>query len=373
MMNKTTTKLLATLLIGSFLTIISGTDVLAAPPDAPKGVFETPLAADNLDPSAFAAWVDGKESPMPQNDGPRHCFWTRTTHPEWDGVDFGESKQPGVRHLRIGFKTPTTIGAVLVRGGGRLSVLRPTATYPGDLADDTQWSPAERIKDGKISNDEVGREEFAVWVLPPKCAVRALRFTHVASPTETTYHGWLGGAFVLGSRMFNAAASASVATGSHNDAAARLNDESNNGTWNAWDNGADGGPRMVSSQHPEWVLMTWPHEQRLLGVNLLWAGFSAAEVQTYIGPADRHPREATEADWRTVVHSDKIEKLVSAAIRSELARLRPDRYDPSPFACGSRMSSTKQNRIRTCMATPGAGAECGSARCWRCRRLAMPI
>ena len=140
-----------------------------------------------------------------------------------------------------------------------------------------------------------------------KLRCRAIRFTHVASPTETTYHGWLGGAFVLGTRMFNAAANATVATGSHNDAAARLNDESNNGTWGAWDNGPDGAAQIVSPEHPEWVLMTWPQPRKLLGVNLLWAGFSAAEVQTYIGPADRHPREATEADWRTLVHSDKIE------------------------------------------------------------------
>ncbi len=53
--------------------------------------------------------------------------------------------------------------------------------------------------------------------------------------------------------------------------------------------------------------MTWPQPRQLLGVNLIWAGFAAAEVQTYVGPADRHPREATDADWRTLVRSDKIE------------------------------------------------------------------
>ena len=105
---------------------------------------------------------------MPQRTGRGIAFGRKRRVREWDGVDFGESKQPGVRHLRIGFKTPLAIGSILVRGGGWLSVLRPTAAYPGDLADDAQWMPAERLKGGQISSDEVGHEEFAVWVLPPK-------------------------------------------------------------------------------------------------------------------------------------------------------------------------------------------------------------
>jgi hypothetical protein len=302
---------ITTFLLISLLAVGSGSRVSAAPLnpaiDPATNVFETPLAAENLDSAAFAAWADGKEQTMPQSDGPRHCIWTRTTRPEWDGVDFGDSKQPGVRHMRIGFKTPLTLGSILVRGGGQLSVLRPAAIYPGNLADEDQWVPAERCKAGQISSAEVGHEEFAVWVLPPGTATRALRFTHIASPTETTYHGWLGGAFVLGQRMVNVAPNAIVATGSHNDAAPLLNDENNNGTWGAWDNGPDGGARMVSAEHPEWIVMNWPQAVHLLGVNLLWPGFSAAEVQTYIGPAGRHPRDAQESDWRTVARSDAIQ------------------------------------------------------------------
>ena len=36
------------------------------------------------------------------------------------------------------------IGSVLVSGGGSLSVLRPDAAYPGDLANDSQWVRAEQ-------------------------------------------------------------------------------------------------------------------------------------------------------------------------------------------------------------------------------------
>jgi hypothetical protein len=274
-----------------------------------SSVFDTPVTADLLDPAAFAAWSDGREQSLSVKDGPAHCLWTRSTRPEWDGVNFGESRQPGVRQMRIGFKQPVAVGSVLVRGGGRLSVLKPTAAYPGDLADDDQWIPAERLKAGQISHDEVGHEEFAIWVLPPGRVTRALRFTHVAAPTETTYHGWLGGAFVLSGRMTNAGASAVVTTGSHNDVARKINDESNNNTWGAWDNGPDGGAQVVSPEHPEWVLMTWPQSVRLEGVNLLWPGFSTADVQAYTGPTNRHPRDAQEADWKTVAQSADIQNL----------------------------------------------------------------
>ena len=299
---------LAMLAVGWMLGLSA--DGTAAAADRPAGgAFETPLSVANLDAAAFSAWVDGAETAMSLPDGPRHVAWTQTTRPEWDGVNFGGSKQPGVRHLRIGFQTPLVIGAVLVRGGGRLSVLKPTAKYPGNLADDAQWTPAERIKAGQISRDEVGREDYAVWVSPPHTTTRALRFTHEAAPTESTYNGWLGGVFVLSERVANIAPQAVATASASNEAAERLNDESNNNTWKAWDNGPDGGPQVVSPQHPQWIELTWPRPVALAGVDALWAGFTAADVQVYVGPDDRHPREAAAADWRTVASSQTFENL----------------------------------------------------------------
>src|SRR5271169_4996385 len=99
----------------SFFAAVSGPRALGQAPQARP--LATPLAADNLDPAAFAQWVDGAEKPMPQRDGPRHVIWTTGTQPEWDGVVFGDSKVPGSRHLRIGFKTAISVGSVLVRAG----------------------------------------------------------------------------------------------------------------------------------------------------------------------------------------------------------------------------------------------------------------
>ena len=57
----------------------------------------------------------------------------------------------GRRHLRIGFKEAIPVGSVMVKGGGQLSVLKANAAYPGDLARESAWQPAVRVKDGEIS------------------------------------------------------------------------------------------------------------------------------------------------------------------------------------------------------------------------------
>ncbi len=90
----------------------------------------TPLESANLDPAAFTQWFDGSERPMAVKNGPRQVMWTRDTGPEWDGVHFGESNLPGPRHLRVGFKDPVEIGAILVRAGGRVSALKEAQPIP---------------------------------------------------------------------------------------------------------------------------------------------------------------------------------------------------------------------------------------------------
>ena len=199
--------------------LVLGADGRAA--DAPAAAFETPVAADNLDPEAFAQAAGAGETAVALKDGPRHVLWTRDTPPEWDGVCFGESKEAGPRHLRIGFKAAVPVGAVLTRGGGALSVLKPAAGYPGKLTDDADWIPAERLKGGRVCREEVGEDEYAVWVLPPGTATRALRFTHTAAASDPSYHGWLGGAFVLARRVANVApqATAAAARGTRTPAA----------------------------------------------------------------------------------------------------------------------------------------------------------
>jgi len=276
--------------------------------------FATPLLAADLDTQAFTQWVEGASSPLDVSDGPRHAIWTRESAPQWDGVYYGDSKRPGVRHLRIGWKKPLEVGSVLVRGGGQVSVLKPDAAYPGDLGDDAQWIAAERLKSRRVTRDEAREEDYVLWVLPPRVATRAVRFTHTAEPTEKSYAGWLGGACVLSGRVANLAPQAVAAATARNEAADRINNETNDGTWGAWDNGPQGAERPISREHPECITLVWPQPVELCGLGALWAGFAAADVQVYVGPADRHPRQAMDRDWRTVKHFDGIDSQYPRAL-----------------------------------------------------------
>ncbi|MDQ3814783.1 MAG: discoidin domain-containing protein, partial [Armatimonadota bacterium] len=286
---------------------------LAQPAGAVKTTFDTPLTPDNLDPATFAQWVDGTETPVVLKDGPRHVVWTQNAAPEWDGVRFGESKMPGARHLRIGFKAPVAIGSILVRAGGQVSVLKPAATYPGNLADEKQWMPATRLKGGDVSHAEAGGEDYVMWTLPPGTITRALRFTHIAAPTDNTYAGWLGGVFVLSERLANVAPQAVAAASARDEIAAKINNGSNDGTWSAWDNGPEGATVTIA-ERPERVMLTWPRPVPLRGLNALGAGFGAVEVQAYTGAADKHPREASESDWKTIKSFDNLDSQYPRAL-----------------------------------------------------------
>lgn len=294
------------------------------------GALRTPLTLQMLDRAAFTVWVDGRESavplPAPKN-GADQVVWTQNSSVEWSGVEFGDSKTPGARYLRIGFTAPVPVGSVLVRGGGQLSVLKPGVPYPGHLNVPAEWISAQRLvmaadrssgmggSDLRVGATEVGREEYAVWVLPPGTQTRALRFAHTPNPIDRSYAGWLGGAYILADRLANMAPQAQATTRANPEKADLLNDSDNNRMWGAWDNLSrdhrDPTERAepVSRSHPEDILLTWPRPITLNGLCALWAGFSAAEVQTYTGTGDPRKENQTseiksdanpESSWKTI-------------------------------------------------------------------------
>ena len=272
-----------------------------------RGIFQTPIKSADLEPTALAVWVDGREvrDDLPVK-GPQELIWTQDSRVEWRGLTFGDSKTPGDRHARLGFKSAVPVGSVLVRGDVRVSALKNNSPGFGDMGNEAQWIVAERISDGKTQSVAGNRESYSVWILPPNTTTRALRFTHRAQLADKSYAGFLGGAYILAERFANMAPQAVASSSKRNEAAGLLNNESNDGTWRTWDNGKDGAT-VVSEQNPEWLMLTWPAPVKLRGLNALWAGFAGAQVQVYNGTASKHPREATEADWKTVATVEKLE------------------------------------------------------------------
>ena len=267
----------------------------------------TALDAARLDKAGFTQWSAGVESAL--TEAPQAVVWTRQSKPDFRGAKFGPGRDAGPRHLRIGFAQAVAVGSVLASGGGSLSVLKAGAAYPGDLADDSQWLPAERLIDGAASRAEVGEGAFGVWVLPPGTTTRALRFSHTPAPGDREMTGVLGGVWVLPDRFGNVAPQALAQSRARDDASAKLVDESNNRMWQAWDNGEQGAALPVSPEHPEFVTLAWPQPVRLGGVCLLWAGFQSCEIETFTGSTEVNPRETPDSQWRRVGVGREMDSL----------------------------------------------------------------
>jgi hypothetical protein len=220
---------------------------------------------------------------------------------------YGVSNQPGIRHLRIGFHSPIAIGSILARASDQLSVLRPGAPYPGNMADDSQWIPAQRILNHQTSTAEAGPNDYALWALPSVTQTRALRLTHAAGLTDSSYGGTLGGVYLLSGRFANLAPQGKVETSSNPSAAPSLIDEKYSLS-KPWDNGPEF-TQAITPTHPEWIVLSWPHAISLNGLAALDAGFSTADVEVFTGPQDASLQEASEADWHPMDPMDQPWKL----------------------------------------------------------------
>ena len=251
------------------------------------------MTVGQIDDGASAEEVGGVERKLEKPGDLHAVLWTQSSPPtNANYFTYGNSSQPGTRHLRIGFTAPVAVGSVLVRGGGSLSVLRPGAA--GRLSDDAQWISAQRMVNGQPSTSEVDGDSYGLWVLPPGTSTRALRFTHVAAQTSQAYYGVLAGVEILTGRFANLAPQASVLTSANSGIAARLTDEKNN-SWIAWDNGPYSHP--VTAQNPEWIVLSWPHPVSLRGLAALWAGFDAADVQYFTGFDSADLATAPDSVW----------------------------------------------------------------------------
>jgi hypothetical protein len=259
--------------------------------------FATPVTKTGPDPDATAEWVDGKTRTdihfhhRADRDDPSWVLWTDSSGPGHSGIRFGISRNPGIRHLRLGFTRPIAVGSILARGGGTLSVLRPDAPYPGDLANDDHWLPAARIHEG----------EYSLWVLPAGTKTRAVRITVDSRDEMQAEHaGRLWGLYVLEGRFLNVVPEATVIASSGQNRASNLVDLQRGGHHEVWENDWEARDRPVSAERPETVLCVWPKAVSLRGLCALWAGCSRVRVDAYRGPQDVHPREAEQRHWQAL-------------------------------------------------------------------------
>ena len=285
---------------------------------APGSAFQTELTDAMLDPAAYAEWVDGREIPIIPKDerdrsaSPAWLDWTQDTNAGHMGRDFGESKTPGARHLRVGFTRPVAIGTLIVGGDVRVGVLKPGASYPGNPGDDSQWLPAQRIEGRTVVTSELkDRGDFTTWILPPNTRAQAIRFTHTAKLTDKRFRGWVSSVAVLADRYVNIAPQARPVAYSTSERADRLNNESSDNFWGAWENisDRDGVRARTIEEEPESLMLIWPRAVSLRGISLQFPGFSAADLLVFKGADGTPPRDAPDSDWALLTTLSQVKPL----------------------------------------------------------------
>jgi hypothetical protein len=272
----------------------------AQPPAAPD--LAPTLSEADVDAENSAQFVGATASPAPNV---AQALYFASKRPEWHGAAWGAGKVPGARRLRLAFKRPVDVGTVLVRGGGKLSVLKASAKFPGDPNDEAQWIAARRVSSKAAGDAPVARNDLAIWLLPPNTKTRALRFSHTPANSDTNFEAWLGAAMILPQRVANVAPWAQAQAARREEAAPKLNNESPDG-WDYWSNGTEGAPQVLAPAAPERVSLVWPAKVSLRGIGLVEHGIEALQVQAYTGPDARHPREAREEDWKAIATRDNL-------------------------------------------------------------------
>ncbi|MDR1962733.1 MAG: hypothetical protein LBQ50_03030 [Planctomycetaceae bacterium] len=274
-----------------------------------SGFFQTPVLKEMFDETHFTEWVDGTEQLLNTKTGTAWVLTSQTTLPGYNGLEFGKSKVPGTRYLRVALKSPVPVGTLLVQGTGIPGVLKSNISNAGDVSDDKQWITGVRIQNRMINETEndLERKHFTVWLFPPGTKTTAIRFQHTSQAADKSYAGWLGGILVLSERLVNLAPYAQAFATGQSQYANRVNDETNNEMRIVWNNGDEGSEFVVSPEHPEYVSLIWDKPVKLQGICTLWTGFLNADAEVYVGHESQHPNESTQAsDWKTVVSKTKL-------------------------------------------------------------------
>lgn len=253
--------------------------------------FATPVTSGLVDAAAYSVYVDGSTTAM--SGSATDILWTQDSSTGSSAKTFGDTLNPGARHLRIGFNQTVDLGTLLVDGNVSVSVLKPTATYPGNLNDENDWIAAERLDGTTKMTGHYRLGQLNAWVLPVVTATRAIRLTHTALRSDHSYKGTVGGVHALATRLANVApqgrawASANVASSS---AANNLS----TGGWSVTSSAA------ITEQHDEWLMLVWPVDVTVSGLGLVVPNCGQVQVEKYMGASSTHPRDAADSAWTPV-------------------------------------------------------------------------
>lgn len=227
----------------------------AAEPSAGAGALTSALTAQDIDWERCEAWADDRLL----GAAPKGALEALLGLVPWpaEGAVWSTGPRAGERrHFRVAFTRPVALGTVCTdyRGGGtRVSMLKPDAAYPGDLADEGAWTPLE---------------DWSAKTLVPGTLTRALRFSHLSVNQAWENHmreSRMGRALLLRERAY-APSERGGATWSGEGAAATLT-------------------------------LHWPVELPIAGVALLPAPAAGVSARALASGATGHALTAPASAW----------------------------------------------------------------------------
>ena len=262
-----------------------------------RGGFETSVTWENVDLANCKQWFDGVESGFEPAYAVLNPLVRKGEGAGGGGFAFGVSPKSGVRHMRYAFKEAIPVGTVFsAHGATKPSVLKPGASYPGDLADDSQWVSGVRILADGRGSKEVDEKELSFWAFPTGTVTRAIRLTEDIGVTSGRRQGEVQGTYVFPERVEDLARTATYKATSDERELPKMINRSMIG-WDRWNGFSD---RPVSKDNPQEIVATWASLVAFQGVGFNMPGFTDVEIYVCTASAKTAPNDAKPSEWKLV-------------------------------------------------------------------------
>jgi len=190
-------------------------------------------------------------------------------HGSWAAAQSADA----VQHLRLAFKAPQPVGAVIANQHVEISALKADAAYPGDAAKDEQWIAFQPATAGALR----------VIVAPPATQTRALRFSFKNDkPDGKPWEAHLNGALVLSRRFADVSGGATFTVS--------CGEVRGDGNWTGMS------AKPITPDNPAVLIAAWTEARTFRGLGFCNAFAKKVEISAYAG-AEGEPAKAAASAW----------------------------------------------------------------------------
>ena len=268
-----------------------------------------PLSVDQLDMEATVAISNGAAAPtdlptlisvLSLND--------QASDKRWEGGAALPGKPLGTVQYRFAFKTPVTVGSLLVFGGPRAAaLLKPDAPYPGDPTNPDHWMPLafpRRQTSGRTVTLEQPVATRAVLLTDDKSRGRSY-LEGLRIWTDRLHNVTPQGIAYAEREYYKPSANFSSPFTYH----AALVTKGDSRGWVSAGKDTEGLVTVpaISDVAPTWFMLTWDEPQTLRG---LWldGNLQTYEIDHFIGADSVNPRAGIDAEWQKLSTFERLDK-----------------------------------------------------------------